>query len=137
MTLGEWQKNITKEGSRVRKSNVSLPANSKFGCQFWLGRRFCQQPFESKQSSTCQVAIQKQAIVNSGWIKSTNKLWLWPNEKYYYHGQKNIWANFITKRLGYQTKNIDETYKWYLGSDEKIFEEVRTNLIINSKRIFN
>ena len=51
--------------------------------------------------------------------------------------KKNIWANFIQKRFGDQTKNIDETYKWYLGSDEKIYEEVRTNLIINSKRIFN
>ena len=45
--------------------------------------------------------------------------------------KKNIWSNFIQKRFGYQTKNIDETYKWYLGSDEKIYEEVLTNLLIN------
>ena len=25
--------------------------------------------------------------------------------------KKNIWANFIQKRFGDQTKNIDETYK--------------------------
>ena len=51
-----------------------LPANAKFGSQFWLGQGHCQPQFENKQPITCWVngTVSHQSIVNSQSVDELN-----------------------------------------------------------------
>ena len=51
-----------------------LPANVKFGSQFWLGQRHCQPPFENKQpiAGWANGTVSHQGILNSQSVDELN-----------------------------------------------------------------